>query len=322
MRRCFIHIGTHKTGTTTIQHLLSRSRSALEKKGYLYPQAGRLELHPGHHNIAWEISGDHRFQDRYGTIDGLLREVKHRSEDIILSSEDLECSLHNRSKFSDFVSLLQSSGFLVTIILYLRNQIDYLPRIYLTLLHFGLDLPFDKVLGPTLNNGKFRWQEWIFNFDYCDLLRRVDANPNVNVIVRSYDRARTSMCSDFLSLFNLSLRDLQLNDEIFENVSLSMRDYLLMFLQNRMGRKLLGNEEKAVIGLVPPGATKIDLSPVVQLELCRKFRDTNRRLFLQYGIPDPNVENTYGAQNCPGTPHVDELFSENIESGLAELTKG
>lgn len=321
MRKCFIHIGTHKTGTTAIQHLLTRNTSALQEKGYFYPQAGRLELLPGHHNVAWEISGDHRFQNHYGTIDDLMREVKHRSENIILSSEDFECSLYNKSKFSDFISLLQSCGFLVTVILYVRNQIDYLPRLYLTLMYSGLDLSFKNVLEPTLETGEFRWREWIFNFDYCDLLGRVGEHANVNVIVRSYEQARTSMCRDFLSIFNLTLRDLHVEDEVFEHVSSPLREYLLVFLHNRMGRSPLENEEKAVNSLVPPGAKKIDLSPVVKLDLFRKFRDTNRRLFLQYGIPEPKMENTYGGQDYPDTPYIDRLFTENIEADLLETER-
>lgn len=58
--------------------------------------------------------------------------------------------MYNRSNSSDFVSLLQSRGFFVTFVLYVRSQIVYLARIYLTLLLFGLDLTFDDVLRPTL----------------------------------------------------------------------------------------------------------------------------------------------------------------------------
>jgi hypothetical protein len=321
MRKCFLHIGTHKTGTTSIQHLLGLNTSALVQRGYLYPQAGRPEPLPGHHNLAWEIAGDYRFRSDYGTIDDLIREVKHRPEDVILSSEDFECSLYNISKFSGFISLLQSSGFAVTVILYVRKQADYLPRIYLTLLNFGLTLTFDCILGSTLDRGEFRWRDWIFNFDYCDLLSRVDEKVNVNFIVRSYDQAGASMCRDFLSILNLTLADLDVDDEVFENKSLPLRNYLLAFLKNRIGRELFETEELAMNSLVSPGENKIDLSAGVKRELFRRFSDTNNRLFLQYGIPEPKMENTSGDQNCPETPYIDQLFSENIESSFAELTR-
>ncbi|MGH8557209.1 MAG: hypothetical protein ACRESZ_07045 [Methylococcales bacterium] len=316
MRRCFIHLGTHKTGTTAIQHLLDRNRFALLQKGYYYPLAGRPERLPGQHNLAWEISRDRRFRDRYGRIDDLINEVKKRSEDVILSSEDFECALHNISRFSDFISVLQSSGFLVIIILYVRNQIDYLARIYLTLLHFGFDSAFHGILSSILDKGELCWREWIFNFDYCNLLRRVDEIAGVDRIVRSYERSRTSICGDFLSIFNLTLRDLQIDDEVFENVSLPLRNYLLMYLQNGLGRRLLENEERVVYRLVPPGANKLDLSPRVKMELLRRFSAVNQSMFNQYGIPEPKMENIDGAQNLPETPYIDELFSENTEYKL------
>lgn len=301
-RKCFIHVGTHKTGTTSIQHLLSRNSSALQERGYFYPQAGRLESSSGHHNLAWEISGDHRFRDNYGSIDDLIKEVKSRSDHIILSSEDFGWSLYNKSNFSDFILLLQSSGFLVTFILYVRNQIDYLPRAYLTSLDCG---------------GNLSWREWTFlNVDYCDLLRRFRESANVDIIVRSYDQARTSICRDFLSIFNLTLRDLHVEDEVWENVSRPLRDYLRIFLQNRMSRNLDENEETTINRLVSPEAKKIRLSPALRVDLFHRFRDTNRNLFIQYGIPEPKMDNTPGVQDSPETPYVDELFSEAIESHL------
>ena len=307
MRKCFIHVGPHKTGTTSIQHLLSRNSSALRERGCFYPQAGRPDLLSGHHNLAWEISGDHRFRENYGSIDDLIREVKQRTDQIILSSEDFGWSLSNKSKFSGFISLLQSSGFLVTFISYVRNQIDYLPRAYLSFLECG---------------GNLSWTEWpFFNADYCDLLRRVRENANVDVIVRSYDRARTSICRDFLSIFNLTLRDLHLDDEVLENVSRSLREYLLIFLQNRMGRKLLANEEQAVNTLVSPQAKQIRLSPTLSVDLFHRFRGTNRNLFLEYDIPEPKMEGTSKAEDCPDTPYVDELFSENTEAYIRHYPK-
>src|SRR5438045_23824 len=41
---CFLHIGTEKTGTTSIQNFLSKNRSRLEQQGILYPRS------PGNQN--------------------------------------------------------------------------------------------------------------------------------------------------------------------------------------------------------------------------------------------------------------------------------
>jgi len=37
----YIHIGLHKTGTTSIQNFLTLNENILSKKGYLYPATGR-----------------------------------------------------------------------------------------------------------------------------------------------------------------------------------------------------------------------------------------------------------------------------------------
>jgi hypothetical protein len=339
MRRCFLHIGTHKTGTTSIQHVLSRSGSALAEKGYFYPRSGRLEELPGHHNLAWEISGDRRFRQNAGTSDDLIREVKDESADIILSSEDFGASLDHEARFSAFISLLESSGFRVTIIVYLRNQIDFLPRVYLTLLHAGWDLSWresqmkidhKKLLRRVRENDRLPQayrilldsgsaltrRKSILDADYCDMLRRARENANVELIVRSYDQARTSICGDFLSIFNLALSDLHPGGEVWMNASLPVREYLLLFLRNRLGRELLENEKTAVNALVPSEAKEIALSPAARLDLFRRFSYDNRTLSVQYGIPEPEMGDISEVKDSPDAPYIDQLFSENIASIL------
>ena len=312
MRKFFIHIGTHKTGTTSIQHLLDSNRSALLQRGCFYPRTGRPTNLPGQHNFAWELSGDRRFRNEYGTIDELVREIKERSEDVILSSEDFECSLHCGSRFSEFISLLRSSGFLVTVILYVRNQVDYLPRIYLTLLHFGLKAPFAEVLAAVLDSGQIRWREWVLDFDYLDMLSRIGKSENVKIVVRSYEQSRMSLCNDFLSIFNLSLKDLQVDKEPFENVSLPLRDYLQLFLQNRIGRTLTAQEAESANQVVSSDATSIRLSPVTREKVFRRFSDTNHQLFIRYGILEPALKESETTE----TLFVDRLFSEDLVASV------
>src|SRR5215203_3005331 len=102
-RRCFLHIGTHKTGSTSLQVLLYAHPTVLQAHGCLYPKTGRSPDSPaGHHDIAWEISGDARHQRAYGTIDDLAVEIASVPHDIILSSEDFECSICQRDAFASF----------------------------------------------------------------------------------------------------------------------------------------------------------------------------------------------------------------------------
>src|ERR1044072_876913 len=111
MRRCFLHLGTHKTGTTSLQALLNESYLKLRELGYLYPRAGRPPEVPfGHHNIAWEISGDRGFRAENGGIEDLLAEIKGVPHDVIISSEDFECSLGRDGALPEFIRQLQTCG--------------------------------------------------------------------------------------------------------------------------------------------------------------------------------------------------------------------
>jgi hypothetical protein len=101
-----------------------------------------------------------------------------------------------------------------------------------------------------------------------------------------------------------------------------LRDYLLMFLQNRMSRGLSEAEERALDALVPPETNKVELAARTRLNLYQRFSDTNRRLFLQYGIPEPKLEEVSAAQSLGPEPlYLDDLFSESIEMRLAQITK-
>ena len=339
MRKCSLHLGTHRTGSTSIQHLLRAKNSALQERGYFYPRSGQIPDLPGHHNLAWEISGDHRFRESAGTIDDLMREINKRSENIILSSEDFGTALDHQAKFSEFILLLQSSGFLVRLIVYLRNQVDYVLRSYLALLPSGWNLSWRESIFDLDHRDMLRrlrendevpqgyivlhragvdlsQHDSIFDADYCELLWQVRENPNVEVVVRCYDRARVSSCADFLSIFDLTLGDLQVNHEVWTNVSPPLREYLLMFLRNRMGRELLAREEAVVNRLISSEAKEFQLSPAARMELSQRFKEANRTLFIRYGVPEPEMEDASGVRDSHDTPYVDELFSENIESVL------
>ena len=58
----YVHIGLHKTGTTTLQHFLNDNEKELLTKDVLYPNAGKPKkvFDYAHHNLAWQINRDKR----------------------------------------------------------------------------------------------------------------------------------------------------------------------------------------------------------------------------------------------------------------------
>ena len=53
-----MHIGTHKTGTTAIQHFLDQNRSRLLEQGFLYPAVPEGSLAPRQHRYIRVIADD------------------------------------------------------------------------------------------------------------------------------------------------------------------------------------------------------------------------------------------------------------------------
>src|SRR5882757_356131 len=100
MRKCFLHMGTYKTGTTSLQAILSARYDELQQYGFLYPRAGRGPM-GAHHNISMELSGASRFRFEFGTIEDLLNEIDGTQNNIVISSEGF-CRTAYEPKFRDF----------------------------------------------------------------------------------------------------------------------------------------------------------------------------------------------------------------------------
>ena len=123
----YIHIGPHKTGTTTIQHALLKNEVTLFENGILSPKTGRsFPISAANHNLAWELIGksDKRFDPKIGTWEDLVHEMKLKDEykKVILSSESFSSLAKNQ--IDKIRKILE--GYQVFIIIYLRRQDEVL----------------------------------------------------------------------------------------------------------------------------------------------------------------------------------------------------
>lgn len=288
MRKCFLHIGTHKTATTSIQHFLDSHPQELARSGYLYPRVGRPEeASAGHHNIAWEISGDRRFRPDYGDEAALIREIADTDRNIIISSEDFECSAHHAERFGKFIGAIQQLDIRVYLIVYVRNQIDYAESLYSTLLQFGFDQPFALFCDEILEAGAIRWREWIFPFRYGDFIANLASFAEVQIIARSYDRpAMGSPILDFLSVAGIG--ELRVSSEELphegqrEDVTKSIRRYWT----NRTGHSLGDGDLKSIAALsrgYKAGRPTMGLAR--QARFAEAFDKSNLRLCEKYQLP-------------------------------------
>lgn len=87
----YLHIGTHKTATTTLQHFLAKNRAALRKAGVFYPQQDIVGAprHYAHHRVAHAIAGRDDKMDIDGATAFFAKAVELADDDdrILISAE-------------------------------------------------------------------------------------------------------------------------------------------------------------------------------------------------------------------------------------------
>lgn len=91
INKAIIHIGTHKTGSTSIQDFLYANNVALKDMGILYPVKGITKWN-GHHPIAWQLGVEHPYRDENLDVRGHLETLlmEYDFDKVVISSEDFE----------------------------------------------------------------------------------------------------------------------------------------------------------------------------------------------------------------------------------------
>ncbi|WP_263808717.1 hypothetical protein [Salinibacter sp.] len=129
MKTVYLHIGTHKTGSTSIQKFLAAADEALKEQGILYPKTGRPRENwspYGHHKLRWAVAGEWKQKDKR-IWEELRQEVcQHPGDRAIVSAEGFEtCTTQEIRRLVN-----QLSPFSIRVILYLRPPAQFLRAAY------------------------------------------------------------------------------------------------------------------------------------------------------------------------------------------------
>jgi hypothetical protein len=155
---CFIHVGTHKTGTTSIQAFLRDNEERFAAHGVIIPKAGRGEDAAGHHNLTQQLLGDSGFVAERGGLQEVVDELRHSERSIAcLSSEDFSLASHSRKTLVAVRDAIAATGFTPVIVMYLRPQISYCVSIYAEIVKNGNRKPFATYLQEVAQHGSFLW---------------------------------------------------------------------------------------------------------------------------------------------------------------------
>ena len=130
MARVILHIGTHKTATTTVQETLAANRGRLARGGIVYPRVGS---YPGHHVLATHWVG---LPIRTGFMSPLRRwrriVARYAGTDatVLLSSEEFSRWQPQAVDFAELAEILAPFEERL-VVCSLRNQVGYLQSIFL-----------------------------------------------------------------------------------------------------------------------------------------------------------------------------------------------
>ncbi len=235
MKTLYLHIGTPKTGTTSIQHFCYDNMRILAEKGYYYPHMpfeypnlsmyrnglfleARCFKDNGERNIDME-------QQNLNNGFKLVNKYFQTYDNIILSDEGVWSRCFNRKRLEEVSKNLTSAAlegeYAIKIIVYLRRQDEFLLSWYNQMIKHSA--------SPKLNS--LTWDEYFENYskyislDYLKCLNKLArVFGQENIIVKRFDSEyfyKNSLLADFLNIFGLELTEEFIVEKEQVNVKMS-----------------------------------------------------------------------------------------------------
>ncbi|ACA14602.1 hypothetical protein M446_0014 [Methylobacterium sp. 4-46] len=167
MRRAIIHIGTPRTGSSSLQTVLFRHRAALREAGILYPdltpRAAPLP-HLSHQHLGAALAGRRPLGERRELLDALAsRLAASRAEAVVISYEGL-CLFPSWHPAPGLLcDLLRRHGYEPEILLTVRAQAAYLQSQHLWRLQFLAERrPFAAAFAADLGHRRY---DYLYGLD-------------------------------------------------------------------------------------------------------------------------------------------------------------
>jgi hypothetical protein len=166
----FLHIGTQKTGTTTLQALGTRNRAALAAQGVLYPVAPGRQNHVGLTFYAQNGMGNRDLsraegintqEDMQAYLDGLPAALHDEiaasgCHTVWLSNEHLSSRVRQPAQIARVAALLKPLAEQIRLVVYLRHQPEY----YLSTYAMEVKAGGHKDIQPPVNG-----RDYYYNYE-------------------------------------------------------------------------------------------------------------------------------------------------------------
>jgi hypothetical protein len=220
--KAFLHIGTEKTGTTTIQHFFARNRSNLLEDGFLYPcspgEANPIIGETNHIKLAAFAMEENKIQNPRNLLgitdsekvlkfrnefkNNLAQELdKTQAKSVIFSNEHCSSRLVTKEEIERLKNFLEDFFEEIKIIIYLRRQDKFLLSTYSTAVLGGRTEPF-CMPGQTAIERRY---------DYWKILSKWEAVFGKDkIVVRVFEREQMlggDLLKDFSNLLNINITE-------------------------------------------------------------------------------------------------------------------
>ena len=281
-KKIFIHIGTYKTGTSSIQHFFAKNSKKLQSQGMLYLGAG---LHPNLHKHLALFDYCHSSSynlERKRNWNGVdlaemaKREISSSSaHSILISEEELSFPDPEIPKKLAFFKELGD----VTIVFCVRRQDKFLESLYLQFMKEpGRRLK--KSFGEVLVDPEFSQRA---KFDQiADGWSDVFGRENIQLLDFEILKKGDELISNFSKVVGIRLDfdfdDLRFNETISHEMAEIIRRFVVIYPRAKRGRLVRALRELKIA----PAKEKYE--PLQMTSIMPFYKESNERLRDLYGV--------------------------------------
>ena len=293
MPKLFLHVGFHKTGTTSLQDALNRNRAELLTQGLVYPKTRRFRAQ---HEFAWSAGqrgwGWKQFggsQAGPGPARRMFRLIRSSKQDVIISSEFL--SELTPSKIQKLISSIGDKD--LRVIFTVRPVAKILPSAYQQEVKNGSKLTFDRWLERVLepekeNRNKTRF--WTRHSHHIEIAKWAGVVGKERITVIVADESKPEFLTDsFFKLVGADTSNFRESKKKVVNRSMDLAEIELLRRINAKFDRNLGWDEY-VVGI----------------------RSTLVKTWTQSAL----------SENSPGKLANPEAFKGAIDKRVREVTEG
>lgn len=246
--RLTVHIGTTKTGSTSIQRFLDQNREQIRSQGILVPRSLGKAAHQSvavsslpfgkSPDLARKVSVSdlHSYNAfREATVANFHAEIADAPDcqEVVITSEHLHSRLTSTDHVKSFQTLFCKTFDEVRIVAYVRPQLDHAASLYSTMIRHGYAHPMRRFVKSRMHNPSA-----LLYFDLHSLISRwTDIFGRQNIIVRPYKGClqKGGILPDFCRLLDLDSNVGDWANEPRLNTSINMDGQELLLLINKFG---------------------------------------------------------------------------------------